>query len=48
MKTSNEQFPGEAIDRVNHLIHFYGWSTLEAKCYFFYEQFDASDWVTYE
>jgi hypothetical protein len=48
MKTANEHFPGESSERVNHLIHFYGWSSFEAKCYFFYESYDPTDWVTYE
>jgi hypothetical protein len=48
MKTSNDQFPGEALDRIEYLSRFYGWSRFEAKCYFFYESYDPSDWVTYE
>jgi hypothetical protein len=48
MKTSNDQFPGEASDRIEYLSRFYGWSRFEAKCYFFYESYDPSDWLTYE
>jgi hypothetical protein len=48
MKTSNEQFPGEAIERIEHLARFYGWSKFEAQCYFFYEPFDPIDWLDYE
>jgi len=48
MKTSNEQFPGEASSRIEHLARFYGWSRFEAQCYFFYEAFDPIDWLDYE
>ena len=48
MKTSNEQFPGEALDRIEHLMRVYGWSRFEAQCHFFYEVFDPMDWVHYE
>jgi hypothetical protein len=48
MKTSNDQFPGEALSRIEHLMCVYAWSRFEAKCYFFYESYDPSDWVTYD
>jgi hypothetical protein len=48
LETSNNRFPGEAIDRIEYLMRFYGWSRFEAKCYFFYEQFDPIDWIDYD
>ena len=46
--TSNDQFPGEALQRIQHLMQVYAWGKHEAKCYFFYESYDPTDWVTYE
>jgi len=47
-ETSNNRFPGEADQRIEHLMRFYGWPRFEAKCYFFYEQFDPIDWIDYD
>ena len=48
MKTSNEQFPNESENRIEHLMRFYGWDRFESKCYFYYEPFDPIDWFDYE
>ena len=48
MKTSNEQFPNEADQRIEHLMRFYHWGRFEAQCYYYYEQFDSIDWVDYD
>ena len=48
MKTSNDMFPGEASERIEHLMRFYHWDRLEATSYFFYEAFDPIDWIDYE
>jgi hypothetical protein len=48
MQTSNDRFPGEADQRINHLMKFYHWGRFEAQCYYYYEQFDSIDWVDYD
>lgn len=48
MKTSNNMFPGEALERIDHLMRIYAWNRFEARCYFFYEAYDPKDWVNYE
>ena len=47
-ETSNDRFPGEAAQRIEHLMRFYHWDRLEATSYFFYEAFDPIDWIDYE
>lgn len=47
-KTSNDRFPGEALERIEHLMRFYHWDRFEAQCYFYYEAFDPIDWLNYE
>jgi hypothetical protein len=48
MKTSNDQFPDEAPERIRYLMRTYGWCKFEAECYFFYEPFDENDWIHYD
>jgi hypothetical protein len=48
LETSNDRFPGESENRIEHLMRFYGWSKFEATSYFYYEPFDAIDWIDYD
>ena len=48
MKTSNDMFPGEADQRIEHLMRFYHWGRFEAASYYHYEPFDPIDWLDYE
>ena len=48
MKTSNDMFPGEASERIEHLMRFYHWDKFEAASYYHYEPFDPIDWLDYE
>ena len=48
MKTSNDRFPGEADQRIEHLMLFYHWGRFEAASYYHYEPFDPIDWFDYE
>jgi len=48
MQTSNERFPGESKERIEHLMRFYHWGRFEAQCYYFYESYDPIDWLDYE
>ena len=48
MKTSNDMFPGEALERIEHLMLFYHWGRFEAASYYHYEPFDPIDWLDYE
>lgn len=47
-KTSNDMFPGEAAQRIEHLMRFYHWGRFEAASYYHYEPFDPIDWLDYE
>jgi hypothetical protein len=48
LETSNDRFPGEADQRIEHLMCFYHWGRFEAQCYYYYEPFDPIDWFEYE
>jgi hypothetical protein len=48
LETSNDRFPGEADQRIEHLMLFYHWGRFEAASYYHYEPFDPIDWLDYE
>jgi hypothetical protein len=46
--TAYDMFPGEALSRIQYLMRRFGWGNFEAKCYFYSEPYEESDWIDYD